>query len=148
MDFSLQICSASYPVEMASDIQYRAEASPTIVLKYPTLPLKLLRGIPEVFFEIDNLIIHHLYAFGFEQLLHHVGTAKSVLASEHAHAVYHTMCRHSANLRVRCPHGPAHHSRRTAHAQITRDGTVAGNATIRNLHRHLMHLLKKVDLFH
>ena len=77
--------------------------------------------MPEVFLQILNLIVDNGHAFVFEELLHEIGSAKMVLAGEHAVAVDDPV---GGNILRTGIHRPTDHTRGTRGGQMICDGAV------------------------
>ncbi len=56
-------------------------------------PFQAIRGVPEMFVEVQYLVIFNLYAFVFQQLLHDARAAEMVFACEDTIPVNDSVCR-------------------------------------------------------
>lgn len=81
--------------------------------------------------EVLNFVFYHFYAFRLQSFLHGGGWREMVLAGKEPYSVHHTMGRYLL-VAMCCVHGPTHHARTHAGAQVGGNGSVRRYATFGN----------------
>lgn len=99
--------------------------------------------IPEILFQIDDLVVLDLDAFGFEQLLHEIRSVEMVLSGEQSFSVHDAVRGHIFTL-AGSIHRPADHACRPGTAEHFGNRTIGSDFSIRDLARDVVYAFKKI----